>query len=45
MQLIFSGKASNEEKKEFGKLWQERVKKILVDNFDNDTVINVKETT
>ena len=45
MQLIFSGKASNEEKKEFGKLWQERVKKILVDNFDNETVIQVKEAT
>lgn len=44
MGRIFSDKATDEEKKEFGKLWQERVKTILVDNFDKQTVIQVKET-
>ncbi len=44
MGRIFSDKATDEEKKEFGKLWQERVKTILVDNFDKKTVIQVKET-
>ncbi|MCO4846325.1 MAG: hypothetical protein KC427_09945, partial [Sulfurovum sp.] len=44
MGLIFAKRATREEKKEFGKLWQARVKKILVDNFDNKTVIQIKET-
>ncbi len=44
MGRIFSDKATDEEKKEFGKLWQERVKTILVDNFDKQKIIQVKET-
>jgi len=34
MQLIHQNKASNEEIKEFGRLWQERVKGIIVENFE-----------
>lgn len=41
MPTILAGKAGIEEKKEFGTLWQERVKKILVDNFQNAAVIRV----
>lgn len=43
MKIILTGKASSEEKIEFGELWQERVKKILVDNFDNKKIIRIEE--
>ena len=42
MQRIMQGIASDEEKKEFGQLWQDRVKRILIDNIDNEAVISVK---
>jgi len=42
MQAIKQGKAGTEEKKEFGRLWQERVKSIMIDNFDNPQIICVK---
>lgn len=42
MQKMLQGLANRDEKKEFGELWQERVKKILIDNFDNEDVIRVK---
>jgi len=41
MQKMMSDMASVEEKLEFGRLWQERVKAILVDNCDNEKVIRV----
>ena len=41
MQKALQGKATDEEKKLFGELWQERVEKILVDRFDE--VVSVKE--
>ncbi len=34
MQKIMQGIATSEEKEEFGRLWQERVEKILCDRFD-----------
>jgi len=40
MQKIMSGNANEEEKTEFGLLWQDRVKRILVEN--PDSVITVK---
>lgn len=43
MGLIFSGQATREEKKDFSKLWQERVQKILVDNFHNKAVLQIIE--
>lgn len=43
MQRIMAGVASSDEKKEFGNLWQKRVKAILVDHFDDPNVIWVKE--
>ena len=43
MQLILQGQAKPEEKEEFARLWQERVKRILIDNFDNKDVIRVQE--
>jgi len=42
MQAIKQGKAGTEEKKEVGRLWQERVKSIMIDNFDNPQIICVK---
>ena len=42
MKVILQGTASKEEKKEFGRLWQHRVKKILIDNFDNAEIIRVQ---
>ena len=41
MKLVLMQKATKEEQKEFGILWQDRVKKILIDNFDNKEVISV----
>jgi len=43
MQKVMGGMASAEEKKEFGKLWQERVKKILIDFKDDEEVCKVVE--
>jgi len=40
---ILQGMASDAEKKEFGNMWQDRVKRILVDNFDSKEVIKVIE--
>lgn len=41
MQHILQGKATDEEIKEFGLLWQERVKRIIVDSID--LVVKVEE--
>ncbi|PHR57536.1 MAG: hypothetical protein COA44_05725 [Arcobacter sp.] len=43
MKAIMQGSASQEEKQEFGELWQDRVKRILVDNFNNVDIIRVIE--
>jgi len=43
LQTILEGQAKTEEKKEFAQLWQTRVKTILIENFDNDRIIRVKE--
>lgn len=41
MKLINSQNVSEEEMKEFGTLWQERVKKLMIDNFENEEFIKV----
>ncbi|MDX1810133.1 MAG: FmdE family protein [Sulfurospirillaceae bacterium] len=41
MQLVVQNQANEKEIKEFGTLWQERVKKILVDNFDTEELVKV----
>ena len=43
MQKVLQSKATKEEKKEFGKLWQDRVEKILCYHNDNEHVIKVVE--
>jgi len=43
MQLVISKNASEGEIKEFGILWQERVKRILIDNANNDRMIIFQE--
>lgn len=43
MPKVFAGSASQEEIKEFGELWQERVKQILIDNCYNDEMIQIKK--
>lgn len=40
--LILQGLASDEQKKEFGEMWQDRVRRILIDNIDNEAVISVR---
>jgi len=42
MQAIMQGNATMEQKKEFGRLWQERVKRIMINNFDNPKLIRVE---
>jgi len=37
---VIAQNASEEQIKEFGKLWQERVKRILIDNINNKEMIN-----
>ena len=41
MQKVLGGMASDEEKTEFGELWQERVRKILIDYKDDEDVCKV----
>ena len=41
MQKVLGEVASEEEKKTFGELWQERVKKILIDFKDDEEVCKV----
>ena len=43
MPKVIGGKASSEEKKLFGELWQERVRKILIDFKDDERVCRVEE--
>lgn len=42
MDKVMSKTATPDELKRFGDLWQERVKKILIDNFNNEELIRVK---
>lgn len=41
MQKIMQNRATDEERKEFGEIWQDRVKRILIDNFDNPELIKI----
>ncbi len=41
MGLVMTQSADEEQVKEFGKLWQERVKRILIDNINNQEMIKV----
>jgi len=41
MGLVINQSANEQQRKEFGELWQERVKRILIDNFDNQEMIKV----
>ncbi len=43
MQKMMMNMANDDEKKEFKAMWQQRVKEILVDNFDNDAVVRLSE--
>ncbi len=42
MQKVMCGYDSEDERKEFQRLWQDRVKRILIDNFDNQELIILK---
>jgi hypothetical protein len=39
MGLVMAGAASADEQKEFGRLWQERVKRILIDHIDDPMLL------
>ena len=41
MGLVMTQNANEEQVKEFGELWQERVKRILIDNINNQEMIKV----
>jgi formylmethanofuran dehydrogenase subunit E len=41
MGLVMTQNASKEQVKEFGELWQERVKRILIDNLNNKEMIDI----
>lgn len=41
MQKLLSGQASTAEKTEFGRLWQMRVRRILIDHFDDAELVVV----
>ncbi len=43
MPKVLNNTATDEEKKEFGKLWQTRVKRILIDYADNPQIIRTVE--
>lgn len=43
MQKYMMGTASEEEKTSFRDLWQQRVKEILIDNYDNPQIIRLQE--
>ncbi len=45
MQKIMAKMASPLEKSEFGKMWQARVKLIIIDNCDNEDIIKVVEVS
>ncbi len=41
MGLVMTQNATKEQVKEFGKLWQERVERILIENINNKEMINI----
>lgn len=41
MQKLLAGEASADERAEFGKLWQMRVKRILIDHFDDPALVTI----
>lgn len=41
MSKLLAGKASVAERKEFGRLWQLRVKRILIDHFDDSALVTI----
>lgn len=41
MQKLLAGEASAEENAEFGRLWQMRVKRILIDHFDDPALVTI----
>jgi hypothetical protein len=43
MKKVLSSNATAKEKYEFKKLWQDRVEKILIDNFDNEELVKIRE--
>lgn len=45
MQKLLSGEASAAEKIEFGRLWQMRVKRILIDHFDDPQLLAISQET
>lgn len=40
---IMAGSASDADRREFGMLWQDRVRRILVDGIDDDSLVVMKE--
>jgi hypothetical protein len=43
MPLVLKESASPQQRAEFARLWQERVRRILIENFENQEIIRVEE--
>jgi hypothetical protein len=41
MQLTMSGQANAAQRREFGRLWQDRVRRMLIDHADDPEVVKV----
>jgi hypothetical protein len=43
MQLAMTGQASDAQRREFGRLWQDRVRRMLLVHADDPAVVQVRE--
>jgi hypothetical protein len=43
MQLTMAGQADAAQRREFGRLWQDRVRRLLIDHADDPAVVKVRE--
>jgi len=42
MQLSMTGRANAAQRREFGRLWQDRVRRILIDHANDPAVVKVR---
>ncbi|HEY9112040.1 MAG TPA: hypothetical protein VIM92_09735 [Rhodanobacteraceae bacterium] len=42
MQLVLTGQADNAQRREFGRLWQDRVRRMLIEHADDPAVVKVR---
>jgi len=42
LQQVLTGQADDAQKREFGRLWQERVRRMLIEHADDPAVVKVR---